>query len=490
MVLCCAAVLEVASRRLYTPTDLAVYSTRELSFDPLTGWRGARGFAARVPHGQHPLPIDVAINADGFRDEDWDAKLARAERNRARKLLLLGDSLVYGWANPRDGRVSEQLAALQAARGRPLEVFNAGIPGWGPAHQLRVLPELLARLRPDDVAVVFCTNDYGDTALPYDFRYPFRVYQPFYDRDGRLLFNARVPRRPSLLMRGRLFGGLRLWYAFDQLEALVRDAAYARHGLPNARTAGFQAHLLADLFLSEELRARLPHVEPTVLSLYARQHEATRAAGARYAFVPSIDRVPPRWVHVDELLRDRLVARDVPYLSPPAAFSNYAAWIGVWRDGHPNFIWGLLLAERLATWLDGAPPDTDWSRLPQLAGLAADLDLTDTQAIARQATESWGEVSDATRAFQGRAGLILHATAPGPVRLRLSGRAASPSAIVVGSPELPAACRLEFGPEGTTRTCALPAPSRAGIVFVLLEHDSAAGPPVGLSRAELLPGAP
>ncbi len=487
MALACAAVLELVSRRLYTPTELAVYSTSELAFDPLVGWRGARGFAARVPHGRHPVPIDVAINADGFRDEDWDAKLARATRTRARKVLVLGDSLIYGWANPLDGRAGEQLAARAAQRGRALEVFNAGIPGWGPAHQLRVLPELLARLRPDEVVVVFCTNDYGDSALPYDFRYPFRVYQPFYDRDGRLLFNARVPRRPSLLMRARPLGTLRLWYAFDQLEALARDLTYARHGLPNARTPGVQLHLLADLFTSEELRARFAYVEPTVLSLYTRLHETARAAGARFAFVPSVERVPPHWATVDSLLHDKLAARGVPYLSPPVAFSNYGPWTATWRDGHPNFLWAWLLAERLATAIDGEQADADWLRLPQLPQLLADLDLTDTPAVARQLSESWGDVTAGGRVLDGRAGLILRAPAPGPTLLRLTGHAASPTVVNVGPPDLPSACRLEFGPQLTTRECAMPAPARAGIVFVLLQPEAHAGPQVTLARAELIP---
>lgn len=489
MAAACALVLELVSRRLYTPTELAVYSTRELAYDATTGWRGARGFAASVPHGRYPLPIDVSINADGFRDEDWDAKLARATRAGARKLLVLGDSLVYGWANPTDGRLSEMLAAHEARRGQPTEVFNAGIPGWGPAHQRRVLPELLARVRPHDVVVIFCTNDYGDTALPYDFRYPFRVYQPFYDTAGELLFNARVPRRPSLALRDGPLGRLRLWYAFDQLEALARDVAYARHGLPNARTPDLDTRLFGDFFTDEDLRRRFPYVEQTVLSLYARMQAEARAAGARFAVLPSVDRVPPRWEPVDALLAAKLGARGVPYLSPPADLSNYSPWTGAWRDGHPNFIWAQVLAERIAAAWDAAPPDSDWSSLPQYNALRSSLELADTAAIARQVGESWGDFADGGRPIEGRAGLILRAPAPGPTRLRLSGRAAGPATLVVSTPERPDACRLTFTAVEATHECALPAPARAGIVFVTLRHDPFEPPArARLARVELRPG--
>jgi hypothetical protein len=340
------------------------------------------------------------------------------------------------------------------------------------------------------VVVVFCTNDYGDTALPYDFRYPFRVYQPFYDAQGELLFNARVPRRPSLAMRGKPLGSLCLWYAFDQLEALARDVTYARHGLPNARTPGVEPRLFADFFFDSGLKRRFPYVEQTVLSLYARMHAAARAAGARFAVLPSIDRVPPKWETVDSRMRDKLQARGVTYLDPPASLTNYSPWTSTWRDGHPNFIWALLLAERLARSFDGTPPDADWSRLPQRAGLRSSLDLADTAAVARQVTESWGDADDGGRPVEGRAGLVLRAPAAGATRLRLVGRAAQPTTLLVTTPERPdAPCRLTFTADESLQTCPLPPPARPGLLFVLLTPEPFESPVrARLARAEVVPG--
>lgn len=485
-------VLEAASRLMFAPMPLSVYITHELAFDPVAGWRGRRGFAAAIPHGRHPVPVNVSINADGFRDEPWDGKLERAARRRARKVLVLGDSLVYGWANPVDGRLTEQLSALGAQRGRPIEAFNAGIPGYGPPQQLRLLGELLERIHPDDVVVVFCVNDYGDTALPYDHRYPFRVYKPFYDGDARLVYNDPVPRRPSLAMRDGPLGGLRLWYALDVLDALAADLRYARRGLPNTRTAGVDLRLFDDFFFDGALRRRFPYVERTVLRLYERMVQNARAAGTRFWFVPSVERLPPRWATFDDVMRAKLEAHGVPYVSPPAELSVFGRWAGAWRDGHPNFVWARPLAARLFAALEERPYDPRWSELPQLAALPTRLDLRDTPAVARCLGLGWGDVEEAGRRLEGPAALMLRRPAPAPraITLRLTGRAARAASVTVATPVAPGVCRLTFGPRAETQVCRLP-PAEDVIVFVALEPAEPSGATgLVLASAEAVAGDP
>src|SRR5438876_2416277 len=124
----CLIGLELISRRLFQPQSFGVYPTGEIAFDAQVGWRGRRNLSAAVRHGQYPIPIQLDINPDGFRDGSWDEKLRRATEQHRKKILLLGDSLLYGWANPVDGRLSEQLQARYELTGPPAEVFNTGIP--------------------------------------------------------------------------------------------------------------------------------------------------------------------------------------------------------------------------------------------------------------------------------------------------------------------------------------------------------------------------
>lgn len=481
------AAAESLSRLLLERSPAALTVGRELVFDPVVGWRGRRGFEGLVPHGKYPVPIAVSINADGFRDESWDVKLERAARTGARKVLVLGDSLVYGWASPADGRLTEQLQALSTQRGRPMEAFNAAMPAYGPAHQTRLLPELLARIRPDDVVVVFCVNDYGDTALPYDYRYPMRIYQPFYDTTGQLRFNAEVPRRPSVAMRDGPLGGLRLWRALDLVDALVRDRGYARHGVITPQTPGVAIHQLGDFFYDEALQRRFPYVEATVLALYGRMAELARAGGARFAFLPSIERVPPRWVTFDSVMRDRIESRGIPYLSPPTELTTYAPWIGTWRDGHPNFVWGWVLAARLFADLAGRSFDARLVGLPQVEALGISADLRDGPALARSLSLEWGETAGDGRRLEGPGAVMLRHPDPGRgVAVRITARADQDATLAVSIPAGRAACRMALGPAARTETCALPGPPEGELVLVLLEPSGPTG--VEVSRVEVVPG--
>jgi hypothetical protein len=459
--------LELISRRLFQPQTLAVYYSGEIAFDPEIGWRGQRNLSALVTHGRYPLPIQLDINADGFRDASWDEKLRRATEQRRKKILILGDSLVYGWANPVDGRISEELQARYEVDGGPrAEVFNTGIPGYGPNHQLRLLPELLQRLHPDEVVLIFCLNDYADAAFPYDYRYPFRVYQPFYDRQGRLLFNSRVPRRPSLAMRDSFLGGLRLWYAVDQLRYAVEDQRYSRYGIPNARTA--PVHLFADISINPELRARFPYVEATVFSLYQRMSELCRSAGTRFTFLPSIP--------FDRGLRANLESRGVRYLPCPEDANTYSRWLPTLQDGHPNLIWAWILANALYAELQGQPYRLDFRQMPQWRDIPAELDLSSEQACARFLCLEWGPAENGGRRIRGPASFFLRNATPGRMRLEITGSAPQPTRFVVqqdGGREL---CRITIGPAASTQACILDTVAGEPLLFAhLVPETSLAG---------------
>ena len=431
--------VEVISRVVFTADTVAVYITNEIAYDPVIGWRGTRGFSAAVPHGQHPVPIQVDINADGFRDESWDAKLARARARGARKILILGDSLLYGWANPVDGRLSEQLLARYQTDQGNVEVFNAGIPAYGPHNQLRLLPELLARLHPHEVVLLFCGNDYGNAALPY-YLNPFRVYQPFYDTQARLLFNASVPRRASLAMRDTVLGGLRLWYAVDQLRYAVEDYRYGRYGIPNPRTA--PVHAFEHLLGTPALRARFPYVMATVLSEYASMADLSRKAGARFTFFSSIERTPPSFERVDDLLGAGLKQRGVPFLPPPNEAVVYGRWGPTLLDGHPNFLWAWILANGLYAHLENREYRLDFGQMPHVRDIPTDIDLGNEPASVRFLGMGWQPAMGAERRMTGPASIFLKRPEGGRPELEIMGWAPQPTRIIAVGPEDRELCRF------------------------------------------------
>lgn len=102
--------------------------------------------------------VRYEIDEAGFRGAALDG-----ERTHPR-VAVYGDSLVFGDTSPRDETFAARLGVhLEAARGRPVEVVNAGVTGYGPDQSLLRLEAELPALAPDVVVFVLCAhNDHGD----------------------------------------------------------------------------------------------------------------------------------------------------------------------------------------------------------------------------------------------------------------------------------------------------------------------------------------
>jgi lysophospholipase L1-like esterase len=95
------------------------------------------------------------INNMGFRGKDIPEKCKGGKR-----VLFMGDSFIFG-----DGGVAagETIPAfLQEKLGKPFEVINMGVIGYGPDQSLISLIDQGFALRPDMVILGVCENDFGD----------------------------------------------------------------------------------------------------------------------------------------------------------------------------------------------------------------------------------------------------------------------------------------------------------------------------------------
>src|SRR5262249_46998256 len=86
---------------------------REHSYDPRLGWTAKPGYHSdQVLHPNFPFKLSLRINSAGFRDYEWSK---RTQDNSSRRVLVIGDSYIYGYAsytNDTFTRVSEELAGL------------------------------------------------------------------------------------------------------------------------------------------------------------------------------------------------------------------------------------------------------------------------------------------------------------------------------------------------------------------------------------------
>jgi len=97
----------------------------------------------------------IRYNSDGMRGPE----IAPSKRPGVPRVLFLGDSFVEGKQVADDEVVSSVMERLSDRRGRPLEVINAGVAGYGTGEELYLWRHWGRRLDPDVVLVGFYPND-------------------------------------------------------------------------------------------------------------------------------------------------------------------------------------------------------------------------------------------------------------------------------------------------------------------------------------------
>jgi hypothetical protein len=448
--LICIFLLEFSARYIFKikPESLTVHFSSEFEWDRAVGWRTRRNWSGKINHGRYPVPISIQTNADGFRDDDWDQKLLKAKNFRAKKILFLGDSMTYGWAEEKDFRLSEQLERLYEAQGKKAVVFNAAIPGFSPSQEYRLLPELIGRIHPDVVVLVFCANDYGDISLPYDHRYPFRVYKPFYDENGNLVFNQNVPKRPSLLFREAGLGGFSFSYLLDRLYYGFQDIWFENGGVLSVGELSLQDRewLIGD----EKLMNRFPKIEKTVLALVKRTRNFVNDANARFIFL-SIDS------EIDQRLYQGL-SPDTEYIrAPKKAEIDDATWFRIPFDGHRNLLWSLLYAKHIFAQIEKVSVEqlsTPWFReMPWPSQIA----LNQPESV-RYLTGNW-KLIGRNFGLSSFGGAILGGASKrsGSIQLRWSARAKeNGTTLSVSLKGLGNVCKKKLQSEFTEHYCVFP----------------------------------
>jgi len=102
----------------------------------------------------------VTINSLGLRHPE----IALAPDPSHYRILLMGDSVVFGVAVPPEGTISAQLQAILrekvgAIDGREIEVINMGVISYNTEQELIQYKSLGTKLKPDLVVLMFSNND-------------------------------------------------------------------------------------------------------------------------------------------------------------------------------------------------------------------------------------------------------------------------------------------------------------------------------------------
>jgi len=148
---------------------------------PELDYRYTPGFHGKFTGGSY-FDIDISINELGFRDSPIAAK------SSAKRIVVVGDSVVFGSGVHASDRFTDRLQESSWAKALPLQVLNMGVNSYTFAHYQSLAKLQFMNTQPDLVVVGFTLND----ILPKDRAWPATKYSTVYTWDRH--FRKRLDR--------------------------------------------------------------------------------------------------------------------------------------------------------------------------------------------------------------------------------------------------------------------------------------------------------
>jgi len=186
------------SLRLQTPRIYLEEPNHELTghrylYDETLGWKNIPNWSATT------FSRRLTINSRGLRDRECD--LAKPEG--VVRVLVLGDSFVWGYGVSDEEVFTERLESKLIANGAKVEVLNTGVSGWGTDQQLLFLERDGFDYEPDVVVLAFFIyNDPGNNRESVQ----YGLHKPLFADTNLTLTNVPVP-EPGDEAENRTFAG-------------------------------------------------------------------------------------------------------------------------------------------------------------------------------------------------------------------------------------------------------------------------------------------
>jgi lysophospholipase L1-like esterase len=101
------------------------------------------------------MGVRVTTNNAGFRNE----KVEIEKRPGSVRVMMLGDSVLFGWGAKQDETVSARLQQTWRSAGRDIEVINTGVGNYNTVMEVEFFLKRAARFKPDVVVLNYFIND-------------------------------------------------------------------------------------------------------------------------------------------------------------------------------------------------------------------------------------------------------------------------------------------------------------------------------------------
>ncbi len=123
------------------------------------GFINKKNFYTKYSFPNSDFTMEVKTNSLGLRDNEYDFS-----RSDVEKILLLGDSFVFGHGVNIEDHFDTKLEDLLSQSGENFKVINAGVNGWGTLQEITYAKDHFELFNPDIIVITFCGNDPWDDA--------------------------------------------------------------------------------------------------------------------------------------------------------------------------------------------------------------------------------------------------------------------------------------------------------------------------------------
>lgn len=185
------SVVEIGLRLFgYSPAFFSPWAADIWRYDQSLGWFHRESHKSFF---EHPLfKVSVEINSKGLRDREH----ALEKPDDKKRVLILGDSFVWGFGVEADERFSD---VVQQEQGN-LEVINAGVSGWSTDQELIWLEEKGLSYAPDLVILLLYQNDLTDNLQKLVNNFYYKPVFILEDDESLRLDGTPCPRASAILL--------------------------------------------------------------------------------------------------------------------------------------------------------------------------------------------------------------------------------------------------------------------------------------------------
>ncbi|HSV54091.1 MAG TPA: SGNH/GDSL hydrolase family protein [Burkholderiaceae bacterium] len=152
------AIAEMAARIVFPLPEIRNFDRGRYSPQMVSGPLLAQATLAHASFIVESAPDNIAsvhkLNLYGFRDRDW-----RIAKGAAKRVLVLGDSMVEGFLASEEETIPRVLERLARSANEDVEVLNLGVGGAGLNHYIALVQDAAQILKPDEIVLVLHAND-------------------------------------------------------------------------------------------------------------------------------------------------------------------------------------------------------------------------------------------------------------------------------------------------------------------------------------------